>query len=373
MKKINIGIIRLNTGEFGGIEHQIIYIASGLDKSKYQCYLITDDVNCRMANEFKAYGSVLLLQSRKYLAAVKAVRHYCKEYSIDIIQSHMLKESFYGRGVKLFNPKLIHLFRVHTYINCSFIPAYKKKLYHLLSFLTGCLVDRYLPINEANYQELVSCSRVSKKKTKVIHNGVRSLEQKAAARPFDYYHIAMLANFVYGKGQDIAVKAMNELLQIDQRYHLTFIGGENSANQGQKTPLTDEIKKMIEELNITEHFNFYGYADDMSEAIAPFDIIILPSYSEGTPNVLLEAMSVKKLVIASAVGGVPEFIIPGKTGFMHENKKYHELSDLIYGLKKLDSAMLNDIKENGCRIWKEEYSIQALCDNLSNLYIELLK
>lgn len=373
MNKINIGIIRLNTGEFGGIEHQIVYIASGLDKNRFQCYLITDDVNCRMANEFKAHGAVLPLPSRKYSAAVKTIRRYCKEYSIDIIQSHMLKESFYCRGAKLFHPKLIHLFRIHTYINCSFIPTYKKKLYHLLSFLTGCLVDRYLPINEANYQELISCSRVSKKKTKVIHNGVRALDQKTDAKPFDYYHIAMPANFVYGKGQDIAVKAMNELLQIDQRYHLTFIGGENSANQAHQTPVTDEIKKMIEDLNITAHFSFYGYADDMSEAIAPFDIIILPSYSEGTPNVLLEAMSVKKLVIASAVGGVPEFIIPGKTGFLHENKQYHELSDLIRNLKQLDLAVLNEIKENGCCIWKEEYSIQALCDNLSNLYIELLK
>lgn len=373
MNKINIGIVRLNTGEFGGIEHQINYMAAGLDKNKYRCYLITDDADCRMATEFKANGEVLELPSRSYVTAVKTIRHYCKKYSIHILQSHMLKESFYARGAKLFNPKLIHLFRVHTYINCSFIPSYKKKLYHLLSFMTDFLVDEYLPINQANYKELITCSKVSKKKTKVIHNGVRALQQKSNTQPFNYHNIAMVANFVYAKGQDIAVKAMNELLQKDKRYHLTFIGGENSANQTNKTPITDGIKKMIDDLNISVHFSFYGYADDMSTAIAPFDIIILPSYSEGTPNVLLEAMSLKKMVIASAVGGIPEFVIHGKTGFLHENKQYHELSDLIIHLQELSTAELDTIRENGYRIWQEKFSIPALCDNLSDVYDEVLK
>lgn len=113
-----------------------------------------------------------------------------------------------------------------------------------------------------------------------------------------------------------------------------------------------------------------GYKEDVGKEIQDIDIVILPSYSEGTPNCLLEAMSVKKVVIASAVGGVPEFIKDGVNGFLHENKDYETLANKILHLKEMKEEEIKEIEENGHKMWKEEYTVDNMCRNLRNIYQE---
>ena len=365
---INIGIIRFNSGNYGGIEHQIINIISYLKDDNFRFTLITNK-ETQFSSIFKKYGDVKLINSSNIWKASKEVKEIVEKNSISIIQSHMLKEHYIGALTKLRLKKLYHIFRVHTYINCSFISDLKKKLYHLLSFLLKSKVDLYLPINQVNEKELIKFSKVNKKKIMVIHDGVKSLKDYKTSNTFDYYRIAMIANLNYGKGHDIALKALQLLVKKDKNYHLYFIGYERTKSPN-GVSITEETKKLVKELGLEENVSFLGYKEDVGKEIQDIDIVILPSYSEGTPNCLLEAMSVKKVVIASAVGGVPEFIKDGVNGFLHENKDYETLANKILDLKNMKEEEIEKIRENGYKMWKEEYTVDNMCRNLRNIYQE---
>jgi glycosyltransferase involved in cell wall biosynthesis len=56
------------------------------------------------------------------------------------------------------------------------------------------------------------------------------------------------------------------------------------------------------------------------------DLLVLPSFSEGMPNVILEAMLYGKPVVATRVGGVPEVVVDGKTGRIVESQNSEQLS-----------------------------------------------
>lgn len=369
---INIGIIRFNSGNYGGIEHQVINIVSNLNSEDYKFVLITNQ-ETQFSAVFKEYGEVYYIDSENIWKASKQVKKIVEKESINIIQSHMLKEHYIGCLTKFRTKNLYHIFRVHTYINCSFISNLKKKLYHLLSFLLSSKVDLYLPINEKNKEELSKYSKINEKKIKVVHNGVKELKITEENNEFNKTDMAMIANLNYGKGHDIAIRALQLLVKEDKNYHMYFIGYEKTKSPDGNS-ITEKVKELSKELQVNSNISFVGYIerDNIGEIINDIDIIILPSYSEGTPNCLLEAMSVKKIVVASAVGGIPEFIKDGKNGFLHENKNYEELAEKIIDLKNMDKQKLDAIRENGYKTWKNEYTVERLCNYLDSLYKKIV-
>jgi glycosyltransferase involved in cell wall biosynthesis len=75
---------------------------------------------------------------------------------------------------------------------------------------------------------------------------------------------------------------------------------------------------LADQLGISGRVHFLGWRDDMPAVIARSDIVVLASLSEGMPRVLLEAMSLRKPVIATRVGGIPEIIRDGVDGILIE-------------------------------------------------------
>lgn len=365
---INIGIVRFNSS-YGGIEHQIINIVKNMDNNLFHFILITREKN-KFTACFEEYGDVEYIKYRNIIKASNELKKIIKLRNIKIIQSHMLRESYISSITKLITKDVYHIFRVHTYINCSFIKKWKKKLYHVLAFLLNRGVDIYLPINKMNYDELLKSTKINKNKMDIVHNGVREINTyKCDNREFNYNDIVMIANIEYGKGHDIALLALKELINEDKRYNITFIGAMDKKDTDGNL-MVDKIKDLASKLQVSNNIKFLGFVDDIGKELKNKDIIILPSYSEGTPNCLLEAMSIKKMVIASRVGGIPEFIENGKNGFLHNSKDYNMLANEILDLRNYTNEELNVICENGYKTWRNEYSIKNLCNYLELLYTE---
>jgi glycosyltransferase involved in cell wall biosynthesis len=77
-----------------------------------------------------------------------------------------------------------------------------------------------------------------------------------------------------------------------------------------------ELESRARELALSERVLFLGHREDVPALLASCDFFVLPSLFEGLPLALLEAMSAGKPIVASAVGGVGEAIIDGKTGLL---------------------------------------------------------
>jgi len=107
-----------------------------------------------------------------------------------------------------------------------------------------------------------------------------------------------------------------------------------------KGPLRSILDKKIQDQDMQSNFQFAGYVDrrDLIKYYQNASVYVLPSYFEGLPTTLLEAMSCGIASVATDVDGSSEVIINGKTGLLVSPKNPKQLSEAI--LKLLDSDSL---------------------------------
>lgn len=121
--------------------------------------------------------------------------------------------------------------------------------------------------------------------------------------------IGMVASFLTHKGQKYLVEATSVLHKQNPDILVVFVGDG---------PTKEKIQQYAYELNLDDCVVFTGYCSlpDTLDIMQKFDIFALPSDLEGMPYVILHAMSLSKPVVATSVGGIPEQIETGKTGFV---------------------------------------------------------
>jgi len=109
------------------------------------------------------------------------------------------------------------------------------------------------------------------------------------------------------KGLTYLIDALAELKAKQTEVHLLIVGeGEQRAN----------LQAQVESLGLRQAVKFLGERADARQIIGALDLLVLPSLTEGLPNVVLEAFAYKTPVVATAVGGVPELVKDGETGWL---------------------------------------------------------
>ncbi len=93
-----------------------------------------------------------------------------------------------------------------------------------------------------------------------------------------------------------------------------------------------EVAQRLKELGIADRFIFTGHRNDVPRLIAAMDICVLCTHREGFPLSLLETMAMGKPVVATSVGGIPEIVKHGLTGYLHQHGNSGELADAVLAL-----------------------------------------
>ncbi|MNY22107.1 putative glycosyltransferase EpsD [compost metagenome] len=81
-------------------------------------------------------------------------------------------------------------------------------------------------------------------------------------------------------------------------------------------PCRAELETQVQKLGLTQSVQFLGYRDDVSRLLLAADVFCLPSLLEGLPLSAAEAMAARLPIVATRVGGVPEIIQDGVTGYL---------------------------------------------------------
>jgi glycosyltransferase involved in cell wall biosynthesis len=111
------------------------------------------------------------------------------------------------------------------------------------------------------------------------------------------------------KGQLLLLEAAGQLAADNVDFQLVFIGdGE----------LRDQLERRIDELNLRSRVRFMGYKDSAAvrQQILDSRAMVMSSFAEALPVVLMEALAVGRPVISTAVAGIPELVEPGVTGWL---------------------------------------------------------
>lgn len=149
-----------------------------------------------------------------------------------------------------------------------------------------------------------------------------------------------------------------------------LIVGDNSLVDLNRSHYEKVLQK-LNELGIADKFIFTGHRDDVIRLTAAMDICVLSTTREGFPLSILEAMAMRKPVVATAVGGIPEIVEPGVTGYLHERGNSKELADAIMSLIE-NPEEASRIGQTAYEHVGRQYSRQAFADEISKAYLDLM-
>lgn len=122
-------------------------------------------------------------------------------------------------------------------------------------------------------------------------------------------HLVAIGRLAEQKGFSLLIEAISLTIAAHPDLRLTLVGDG---------PMRPEIEALIAEANLSDNILLAGWQDEagVRHALACAQALILPSFAEGLPMVVMEAMAAGRPVIATAIAGVPELVVPGETGWI---------------------------------------------------------
>jgi N-acetyl-alpha-D-glucosaminyl L-malate synthase BshA len=137
-------------------------------------------------------------------------------------------------------------------------------------------------------------------------------------------------------------------------------------------PDRTECEKLARELGIAEHVKFLGKQSVLVDILSCADVFLLPSQSESFGLSALEAMSCGVPVVGSNIGGIPEVVIHGESGYVAEFGDIHRMAryvkDLLTNEKKWQL-----FSENSRKIAVEKFDSNLIIPQYEKLYFDLVK
>jgi glycosyltransferase involved in cell wall biosynthesis len=135
-------------------------------------------------------------------------------------------------------------------------------------------------------------------------------------------------------------------------------------------PLRSELEREAEALGMRDQVIFLGDRQDITAILASLDVSVLTSSSESLSNVILESMAAGIPVVAHAVGGNSELVMPGR-GILVADQQEGALASAIEGLLR-DAALRAELGRNGKQFAEMGFGLASVRDRYQALYTELL-
>ena len=283
---------------------------------------------------------------------IKAV---IKKEQITVVHSHHRMAAFYG---ELTAPKnVIKIANVHnTFQN-------KKKL--------TCFAYRHtklIAVGEMVKKNLTDFFEISANQVSVIHNAVKAfdgsinpVEILQAKRAKGKVLIGNIGRLSEQKGMSYFLDAAANTSKSHPEAYFIIVGD-------------GELKKQLEEkaaqLGLQEKVLFLGYRNDIQNVMSQLDFIVLSSLWEGLPLTPIEAFSVGKTVIGTAVDGTPEIIRDGVDGYLVEAKNPVQLSEKMNCLI-VNPQIREKLELQAKKRYQNEFSFEKLKQNYLKFYEEL--
>jgi glycosyltransferase involved in cell wall biosynthesis len=282
----------------------------------------------------------------------------------DIIQTHNTKSHFFLRLSGIWRERTWLAFH-HGYTS----PDLKMILYHQADrwslraarhvvTVCGPFVDQLE--RRGIRRELVTVQHNSVKAPPPVSDSEIWRARERLTAPEGTPILVSIGRLSREKGHLCLVKAAAIVRDAGAPFHLVIVG-EGPERAG--------IEKLVRILNLEEHITLAGLQNDVRPYYAMADVVVLPSYSEGSPNVLLEAMIQGRAVVATRVGGVPE-IAGEETSLLVPSGSPEALAAGIERVLK-DNALRVRMAAAG-RSTAERFSPEHYCRSMIGLYERLV-
>jgi glycosyltransferase involved in cell wall biosynthesis len=311
-------VIHLATSTFfGGPERQMLGLAGAL-RAYYRTVfmLFREQGRCRhFVDEVARQGFqavVLQHDTPRFRRVIRELTDLLNQRGADVLCCHGYKADLLGRpAARRAGIPVIAVSRGWTGENLRI------RLYEGLDRLCLRWMDRVVCVSEGQALKVRRAS-VAPERVVVIRNAIRA-DRFAVPRP-EYrerlrrmfspppsHVIGAAGRLSPEKGFDVLIGAAARVRRTHPDAGFVLFG---------EGVMRDALRRQIDRLGLAGRFLLAGFRSDLDGLLPFLDLLVLPSYTEGLPNVVLEAQAAGVPVVATAVGGTPEVVEDGVSGHL---------------------------------------------------------
>jgi glycosyltransferase involved in cell wall biosynthesis len=379
--RIALVIARLN---IGGPATHVIELAANLPRDTFAVRLLTGQVGRGeqdmhyLADSMGVTPEVLPDVSPHLgvndVGALLRLRGIFQEWKPDVVHTHTAKAGALGRVAARWArvPGVVHTF--HGHVLSGYFPPLIETGFRWIERTLALATDQIITLSPSLKRDLVAMRIAPAEKISIIPLGM-DLELLAACRARrkelraeigaaeDEPLIGIVGRLVPIKDHAMFLAAVAGMVHSGNRARFLVVGDG---------PLRDSLIAQATAAGIADRVHFLGWRQDMAQVYAALDILALSSLNEGTPVTILEAMAAGVPVVATAVGGVPDVVREGETGWLVPAR---DPQAMVNAWKQvfLNPGLTSRMIETARQEVHARYSRTRMIESLSDLYIRLAR
>jgi glycosyltransferase involved in cell wall biosynthesis len=296
---------------------------------------------------------------------------WCDEHNVGVMHVHQCTPMFQAMLSRLPGKRVPLLLTEHGRHHPD-APSRKRAIVHKL--LLGKR-DRLVAVGEATRQALIANEGLPADRVEVIYNGV-DLQQFAEVAPEirsevrtelglndDDWVITLVARLDAIKDHPTAIRTLQRVRESVPTAKLLIVGDG---------PEREKIETIIREADLGDCVLMLGTRRDVPRILRASDTFLMSSIGEGIPLTIIEAMAAGVPVVSTSVGGIPEMVSTGETGFLNESGDADGLATSILKLANDTQQRTRIIEAAKLRAF-EVFSREQMLSSYAKLYEEMLR
>jgi len=283
-----------------------------------------------------------------------------RELRVDVVHSHEFTMAVYG-GAAARWLGVPHVVTLHG--NESVMEVWRRRAALRWSFRSS---RAFVAVSDHGRTQMQVRLGLPEGAVRVIPNGVpvregeRELTRRKLGVDDDEVLILTVGNLRRRKGHAVLLEALAELQRsgCGAPFQLAVAGDGRQR---------ENLTQLTRELGLGDRVHLLGHRDDIPDLQAASDIFAMPSYWEGMPLAILEAMIIGKAIVASNVGGIPEMLRAGESGLLVPAGDPLALASALRELIE-DPALRQRVGAAARRHAEAEFHVSVMADRYEHLY-----
>jgi glycosyltransferase involved in cell wall biosynthesis len=361
-----------NSQERGGAEEHILTLLNGLPRERFCFHFVCPPAVARAVErdlpDDVEIAEIDFSRPRQVDAAAQLFK-FLKARKASVLHSHLFYASIFaspvGKAARV--PVVIETPHVREQWRKGWKANYR------IDRFAGKFVDQYIAVSAANKKYLVEEKGLPAQKITVILNGSdlnkftnipRSNDLRIAHQiGLSDLLVLVPARLAPQKGHSVLIEAASEIVKNFPSVRFVCVGDGD---------LKPNLIAQAKRCGVEGNFKWVGFQKNMPEWYAASDLVVLPSFFEGLPLAMIEALASERPVVATSVDGTPEIVLHERTGLLVSPGQPQDLANAINRLLG-DPDLRRKFGQAGFRWVHDNFSDKKQIRATEQLYLSLLE
>jgi glycosyltransferase involved in cell wall biosynthesis len=348
------------------VEKFLLPLIDGMEATGWQVTTICSDgpaipVLSKKGYRFRTVPIARSMHPFKAMRSIFSLYKVFREEKFDIIHVHTPVAALLARIAAAMARTSFVIYTAHGFYFHDEMPPAKRKVFVLLEKFAGKFTDFLFCQSSEDAQDAIKEGIMPANRVLAIGNGVDDTKfnpskyldsihenRKSVGIPEDARVVGIIARMVKEKGYQELLEASIHLADRHPDFYLLVVGGKLASDHDQAIDSILEKARVKMGPRLVE----VGFRSDTPMLLSLMDIFCLPSYREGLPRTIIEAMMMSKPVVATNIRGCREEVVQGKTGLLVPCKDSVKL-ELALEQILMDKALAESMGSEGQKIANE--------------------